>query len=208
MPTVSESTQVTIGGVQMNGTVSRSAASAIGTELSPTAADAFPAGTAGTLSTRTDNDTGTVTSNSHPFNDGDLVDVYWTGGRRYGMLVSSDAANTFVIGAVGTGSGDNLPIATTSLVVCKQQVINIDFDPTALKRVRVLSTVRGHIEFIDDADVSVLGQELTASEPWDWVSGQNITNPLTGDPIAEVRVSNGTTSAGTLKIGVLYDSTP
>ena len=128
--------------------------------------------------------------------------------RTHVAVFPSDSANTFVIGASGVGYGDNLPIATSALVVKKQQVVNMVFDPTALKVVRVMATVRGHIEWIDESDVSVMGQELIANEPWEWKSGQGITNPLTGDPIKEVRISNGTTTAGTISIGVLHDSTP
>lgn len=207
MPTAIVSSQSSIGGIQMNGSVSRTATGQISQQLNSTG-DPFSAGTAAVLTTRTDADTASLTAASHPFNNGDLVDVYWTGGVRYGMLVSSDAANTFVVGAVGVGSGDNLPVETTALVVCKQQVINTDFDPDDVKIIRIVSTVRGHVEFIDTEAVSVMGQELIASEPWEWKSGQGIANPLTGDPIDEIRVSNGSTAAGTFSIGVLYDSTP
>jgi len=38
---------------------------------------------------------------------------------------------------------------------------------------------------------------------WPW----GVTNPLTGDPVGQIMVSNGdSTGTATVKIGVLYDS--
>ena len=49
--------------------------------------------------------------------------------------------------------------------------------------------------------------ELTANEAWAWATGTEITNPLAGNPVNDIRASNGDASAAaTLKLGVLYDS--
>ena len=59
----------------------------------------LPPGTSGTLSTRTDDDTGVITAAGHTLQVGDKVNVYWSGGRRYGMTVSAVAGNDVTVGA-------------------------------------------------------------------------------------------------------------
>ncbi len=66
---------------------------------------------AGTLSTRTDADTGIATlASGHGITTNDTVDVFWNAGQIYAMTVTASASTT--IGIDG-GSGDDLPIATT-----------------------------------------------------------------------------------------------
>lgn len=162
------------------------------------------AGTAGTLSTRTDNDTCTITSNSHPFNDSDVVDVYWTGGMRYGMTVGSDAANTFV---VDSGSGDNLPTQGTTVIVCLQETVNIDFDGDDAKLIAITADGRASFDFQEGGGTSVAHIEIKdANEIIAWASDTSAANPLTGNAIGQVKVSSGTTSATNVKILVEYDS--
>ncbi len=69
-------------------------------------------------------------------------------------------------------------------------------------------TRRAHANFIDGATLSLEAVELAANEVWWWVSGQNVANPLTGDAVDEVLVSNGSTDTATFRLAVLYDSTP
>jgi hypothetical protein len=88
-------------------------------DVSPT----LQPGKAGTLSTRTDDDTGVITATAHGLSVSDVVDVYWSGGRRYGMIVSSVAdANNVTVGTAGgdVGAGDAFPIATTAVVITER----------------------------------------------------------------------------------------
>ena len=66
----------------------------------------------GPLSTRTGDEEGTITMNSaeHGIEEGDLIDVYWDGGRRSGVTVDtvSDEDVTF-----SGGTGDDLPAEDT-----------------------------------------------------------------------------------------------
>jgi hypothetical protein len=73
-----------------------------------------PVAQTGTLTTRTDNDTGTLTmaSGGHGITTGARLDIYWTGGCRRGMVVGTVSGTTVPI---DLGSGDNLPIATTTI---------------------------------------------------------------------------------------------
>jgi hypothetical protein len=67
----------------------------------------------GTLTTRTDNDTGTLTMTAgHGITTGQTLDVYWAGGQRRGMTVGTVATNSVPIDG---GAGDNLPANTTAI---------------------------------------------------------------------------------------------
>jgi hypothetical protein len=63
----------------------------------------LPPGSAGTLSTRTDRDTGIATvSPNHNIHAGELVDVYWNGGLRHSMTTRAD--NYVLSGNVAYGN--------------------------------------------------------------------------------------------------------
>ena len=94
-------------------TVTRTASSQIGHETAPQ----LPAAKAGTLSARTDDNTGVVTlAAGHGLEVGDVVDVYWSGSGnyRYGMDVTVvDGNDVTVDGGAGAdnltgGFGDDL----------------------------------------------------------------------------------------------------
>jgi hypothetical protein len=191
----------TVAGQGFTGSMTRSPAGSISHVSS------IGAGTSGVLSTRTDDDTGTITSNSHPFNDDDIVDIYWTGGMRYGMKVSSDAANTFVLGASVVGTGDVLPVQGTTVIVCLQETVNIDFDGDDCRLIAVTADGRASFDFQEGAGTSVKHIEIeAANEIIAWASDTSAANPLTGNAIGQVKVSSGTAAATAVKILVEYDS--
>lgn len=67
----------------------------------------------GTLSTRTDADTGIATvSSGHGVTTNDTVDVFWNAGQVYGMTVTASDSTTI---SIDGGSGDDLPIADTEI---------------------------------------------------------------------------------------------
>ena len=66
---------------------------------------ALPIAKAGTLTTRTEDDTGEATLGAgHGITTGAIVDIYWSGGRRYGVTVGTVAGNVVPFGAPG-GTG-------------------------------------------------------------------------------------------------------
>jgi len=68
----------------------------------------------GTLSTRTDNDTGIITVEAgHGITTSFTIDLYWASGKRYGMTVTGTASTTV---SLDGGTGDNLPVAATNIV--------------------------------------------------------------------------------------------
>jgi hypothetical protein len=174
---------------------------------------ALPAGKAGTLTTRTDDNTGIVTVGSgHGITISDTVDVYWETGRRYGVDVTAQDATTI---SIDLGAGDNLPTATTAVVIVKQVPFNLALDGDNAKIVGVSYEVAGasgygcRVTLFDSADDTITGLYLEANAPnvVDVEGGQ--TNPYTGDPITDGVASNGSgTEAATLKIQAIVDATP
>jgi hypothetical protein len=133
------------------------------------------------------------------------ADVYWTGGMRYDvdMTVTVDAL------ALDGGVGDDFPDSeSTDVVVCKVQQINTAIDGDEIQMVGINSTVRGSVHFEDAAGDSIKQIELLGNIPYTWYQSTGDASPLTGDPITVCYASNGTTTAGTLDILSLEDSTP
>lgn len=78
----------------------------------------------GTLTTRTDNETGTLTMDEgHGITTGARLDLYWdddegtgaTAGYRRGITVGTVSGNSVPIGADNSGAGDNLPANGTAI---------------------------------------------------------------------------------------------
>ena len=99
--TTTYSSTVQGGGISVQESVTRSGDSTVAAQI------ALPAGKSGTLTTRTDDNTGVVTvASGHGITDSDTVDVYWSTGRRYGVDVTATDSTTI---SIDLGAGDNLP---------------------------------------------------------------------------------------------------
>ena len=164
----------------------------------------LPAATAAHLTTRTDNNTGVITlPEGHDIVNG-KVDVYWAGGVRYGM----DGIVTVNALAIDLGAGDNLPDDESDVTVANQVVIDTDFDGDLLAIIAAACDKVSHLDFQDVGGTSLKAVALPAGEMWSWAADMGIANPLTGNPVASIEVSNGdSAAAAALKIGLLYEST-
>jgi len=187
-----------IAGVVMNSSITRQAEGQIAH------APELAAAKAGTLSTRTSDTVGTLTLGAgHGIQTADKVDLYWTGGRRYHVVVGTVAGTSVPITA---GAGDALPPVDTAITVQKQQIIDTDFDGDRLEAIAALCAQRGHVGFYDSTTLE-LSLDLVAGELWHWLNGGAATNPLAGKTITHVVVTQAATAAASLKLGILYDST-
>lgn len=174
----------------------------------------IPIGYAGTLTTRTDDNTGTITlSGGHAITTGANVDIYWSGGVQYDVTVGTVATNSMPF---DSGIGNNLPIATTAVVVAVRQQINVDLDGDNAQLVAIKQhyaqsseTAMSHVDFQDSASDEIAEIDLTANVPQVWDIAGGSSNPFTGDPITKCFVSNGSiTNAATFQLIALVDSTP
>ena len=159
------------------------------------------AGKSGTLSTRTDNDTGVVTvASGHGIVDTDTVAVFWDGGSRYNVDVTATTSTTI---SIDVGTGTNLPVATTAVVISKQSIHNVAITGDRLEVFAVGSRVRSSVEFWSSAPTSLLRYDIATGEGRAWVKTTDVTNPLAGVTVATVRVANGSTTASTVELGIL-----
>jgi hypothetical protein len=161
----------------------------------------LPAGKSGTLSTRTDDDTGIVAvASGHGITASDTVAVFWDGGVQYNVDVTATDGTTI---SIDLGDGDNLPIATTAVVIAKQLPHVAAFAGDSLEMLAIGCRNRCSIEFFSSVPASLLHYEIEAGEGRHWVKSTDTTNPLAGDAIATLRAANGGTSEVTLQIGLL-----
>lgn len=143
----------------------------------------------GTLTTRTDNDTGTLTmADGHGITTGAKLDVYWDGGARYNMTVGTVATNSVPIDG---GSGDNLPASSTAITAMVPTSLALAFngeDATTLamqcKKARCVVSV------FEDTTLSK-AFVLDSGQLVVWTSSDPLTNPLDGlDAITTIHFSH------------------
>lgn len=209
MPTVNYSVSVSGLGITIAQNLPRSAdgAGVCNPEL--------PVGKAGTLTTRTDNNTGSITMSAggHGITTGAKVDVYWNGGVQYDVTVGTVSGTTVPI---DLGIGDNLPIATTPVVVSLRTQINLSIDGDALTLLAIKQeyssnqeTADSHVDFQDASSAQVAEIDLDANAPRIFDIAGGGANPFTGNPITKAFASNGSlTNIATFKMQWLQDLTP
>lgn len=162
---------------------------------------ALAAGLAGRLTTRTSDSVGVITlASGHGITGSDVIALQWVGGRRREITVSNPLTLTIDI---ADGEGDVLPADETNLVVCKEVEIESLWTGNLAQLIAVSCDQDCQVRFCDDGDVELLALELLANSPYFWNVGSGLTNPVAGDSVAKMVVSNGTVVAGTLKSSVL-----
>ncbi len=136
---------------------------------------------AGTLTTRTNDTSGTITmtSGSHGITTGQRVDLYFVGGSCYGAVVGTVSGTTVPIASVQ--GGDILPLDESPITVGIPESVPFDVDGdnvSALCLSRATASVRCQYVFLDAEDNMVLAVENA--------SGQIYTYDGTGtNPLAE-----------------------
>lgn len=187
-----------LGGVSLNSTFSVEAAGAFGQQFDT------PAAKSGNLTTRESDTAGTLTmADGHGIGENDVFDLYHSGGVTYGCVAGEVVGNTVQFTG---GSGAVLPADESPITAQVCINIDIDFDGDTLVALGILASKVGHIAFLDAADTVLLAIPLLAGQAWFWLDDTVATNPLAGDVVASARVSNGATTAGTFRLGGLYNS--
>lgn len=162
----------------------------------------LPAGIAGTLTTRTDNDTGVITvASGHGITTSDVVTVFWTGGSRYKLTVTATTSTTI---SVDVGAGTNLPTANTAVVVGKEITSTLVVAGSSLTAWALKNDNRISAQFRATATVTLFS-DIAKSEGLSWVSGI-YTNPLAAASITTLVLANGETSTTTVGFALLKSS--
>jgi hypothetical protein len=202
MPSVTENSSMSIAGVSFPSVRTRTGTVTEAAEVSVPNATLTAAKT-GTLTTRTDANTGTITGQSaHGIATGDTFDIYWTGGVQYNVTAGTVSGTSIPF---DLGIGDDLPIATTSLIICKQTILDFDFDGDAFEFFAALSNVRAHLAFKEADDTAVAGVELaTAGEVYENIADTADTNAFAGAVVGKIGASVGVVSTTAyVRTGVL-----
>ena len=178
-----------------------------GTVIVEKSLTALVAAQTGTLTTRTDNDTGVATlSTGHGIVNG-KVDVYWAAGVRYGM----DATVATNAVTVDGGAGDNLPTESTAVTVVIPTAVEVNFDGDTLEIIGIFyrnpsdTGAKAHLSLTDAGAAIIKELDLVhetalggVNNVWNIEAGD--TNVFTGNRITAGSASHDSTSAGTLYI--------
>jgi len=159
-------------------------------------------GNSGVLTTRTNNSVGEVTANSnaHTIVTSAVVDLYWTTGSRRGITVGTVSGTAIPL--TNSGSGDNLPVVNSNVVVSTVSIVNtsiVGANVTGLV-VDVAGAVDGMYSFLASG-TEVFGGRLNSGADYVWFTGSGVTNPVTGSTIDTVRFSTGGTTANSVVRG-------
>ncbi len=162
----------------------------------------------GTLTTRTDADTGVATlSTGHGIITADVVDVYFTAGVRYGM----DATVSGDLVTIDGGAGDDLPTQDDPVTVVKQTPIEVNFDGDDAQIVGIFyrnpsdTGALASLDLQDTGDVSIAALDLVHEKAngadagiTDIANGD--TNIYTGNRITQGQASHDSQEAATMYI--------
>lgn len=204
MPNVNVNTTLSIGGIGTTSTKTFTVDQVINNAPNET----VPAYKVATLSTRTSDTAGVVTSSAHGIPDTATISLYWTisGVNYYRYDVDIDSVLTDTITFSG-GSGDVLPAQSTVINVSQGLQIDFMLNGTNLKALAVGGTQRTISSFIDDAGASQHVVEMTANEKFQWYTGNGYTNPITGHNIEAINIYNISTTACTYSATAGIDNT-
>lgn len=161
-----------------------------------------PAAKIGSLTTRTDSDTGVATMNAgHGFATSDKLDVFWAGGSRRGMTATV-ATNAVTLDG---GAGADLPATSTALTVMKPVSQPVDLDGDAAVAVAAYGQRGGYVAYLDSdaADIKAYGP-LDQAGGDGWVTGDGGSNPLATKTVASITFSHGYTDVAEMRSRVAY----
>lgn len=166
-----------------------------------------PAAKGGTLTTRTDNDTGTFTmENGHGFITSDKIDVFWAAGKRRNMTATVTGNSVVLDG----GTGDNLPAATTAIRAMKPYQVDYTVAGDDVVGIQAKSPVAGYIVVVEDDEGPVDGKtfDFLGNSGFAWCEPMEAaigyTNPLDGMATLSVKFSHGASSAQEMSLTTIY----
>jgi hypothetical protein len=168
-----------------------------------------PAAKTGSLTTRTDDNTGELTmAASHGIVTGDRIAIFWTEagvpGCRRGVTVGTVAVNAVPIDG---GTGDNLPTDETAITACVEVEEAFNLDGDAYNAIMMYGAAQGSISLCGADDVEDFGWHFPlGSQNYTWYENSGVANPIIGDVITKVFFANGSSAAAkTFRLAALVD---
>lgn len=177
--------------VTANGAYTKTSTLQADNKLSLGPVGGMPTAKTGTITARTDGNTGVATlATGHGIVSTDRVDVYWTGGKRIGMIATVVGNDVSLEG----GTGTDLPALTTAVSVCKVETIVLNLNGT--KTVALLFSAGNAMTImLTDAAGTVvhLQIDLVANDAYQFIKDTYNTSPITGDTVERVFMSHNKT---------------
>lgn len=159
----------------------------------------------GSLTTRTNATTGTLTMDAgHGFTTGVVIDLFWSGGSRRNITVGTVATNSVPI---SSGSGDDLPAAATAITAMIPTEVVFEVDATSgCQAVQAACATNSWVVLRDASDTVLVAYQIRAGEnAAAWVNSGMGSNPLSAAAVANVLLSHGdSTQAQTVTAAVVY----
>jgi hypothetical protein len=162
---------------------------------------------AGTLTTRTNDASGTLTMGSgHGIQTGDILQVFWSGGTA--QFVVGTVAGTSV--PIASGVGTVLPDAATAITakVPEEETFSI-LDTSGVNGLMIAcggDGVQAHVVFYNTTTKAEPFTVTGKTGDYFWDSSLPGTNPLTGQAaLTRVLLSHGSTSDQTMTVVALLD---
>jgi len=159
---------------------------------------------AGTLSTRTDADDGTITlETGHGIVTSDVVDLYWDGGAKYNNTIGTVSVNS--VPFVG-GTGDDLPDEDSVISVSKRTAITFTDSGDNVSAFMVQCDQACRFTFMAaGGEITAATFSISANQGVPWYEGMGYTNPLAGETLVKIEASTSASSDATIKIDILGD---
>lgn len=156
----------------------------------------IPIAWTGTLSTRTNNNTGTITmaDAGHLITTGSRVDVYWDVAGVKGVqraCTVGTVAGTSV--PISLGVGDNLPPQSSTVQVCIAVETAFSFAGSNLVALALGGEGRCTIVVASGSVTEELFKVFTEAGCYIWTNLDSETNPVVGDTITKVFMSHNNT---------------
>lgn len=155
-----------------------------------------PAAKTGTLTTRTDNVSGTLTMTAgHGITTGQTLFVFWTDAdgfvQHQRVTVGTVATNSVPI---ASGVGTNLPIATTAITACVPTEVTAAFASSDMVVLGISGTKKGAVQIRDGATIRKTVMVRVATDTYLWSKDTGEADPLNGD-VATVEFANADSTA-------------
>jgi len=162
----------------------------------------------GSLTTRTDNNTGTITMTDagHLILTGSRVDIYWTNTDGTFGCQRAVTVGTVVTTSVpfDLGIGDNLPTQGSAVIVAISQQFTFSFTGNNVKALAIGCDGRATVVLASGTVTEELAKVFTTASAYGWTSSDSETNPISGDTITFVYMSQASTTATkNVRVGVL-----
>jgi hypothetical protein len=214
MQTASILSSINIGGLRIQSSINRSAEGVLSDVVGST--DGLTNGIPGAFDTASGGVDGLPTG--HGLAPSNVVDLYWLDADGNPMSNRGQVVNVASTNAVtfsgGSPSGDTLPADDTVIYVGLELTINRAFNGDKVEVLAAMATYGGVVSFWT-VSTEVLAVKLappsgspgSGGEAYVWQAGQAITNPLAGQSITKIVVSNvGQFDGGVITVAELISA--